>query len=106
MTCLILTVRKASTFFERAQGLLGYKEFPRTFGGVYFERCRAVHTLGMRFSIDVVFIDKRGVIVKIAREVSSQRAWIGCWKAQSVVELPSGRAAQLNVGDALKFEFV
>ena len=37
--------------------------------GLLLERCRSVHTFGMRFAIDAVVFDRRGRVVEIVRMV-------------------------------------
>lgn len=54
-------------------GLLGRDSLP--VGEVYvFPRCNAVHTLGMRFAIDIAFLDAEGKVVSIRENVPP-----GCW---------------------------
>ena len=47
--------------------------------------CFAVHTIGMRFSIGVFFVDKQGVVVKTIARLRPNRFAV-CWQATSVVE--------------------
>jgi uncharacterized membrane protein (UPF0127 family) len=52
---------------------------------------RAVHTFGMRYRIDVVFLDERNRVIKIVVAMPPRRmAW--CWRARVVVELAAGQA--------------
>lgn len=106
MTHVVLSVQRLTTFCQRAKGLLGLQAFPRNLDGMYFERCNAVHTIGMRFAIDVIFIDSRNKVVKIAREVPPQQALVGCLRARGVIELSAGGALPLMVGDTIEFIFV
>ena len=54
-------------------------------------RCRSVHTFGMRFPLDVIFLDAGGRPVRVAREVP---AWhvVSCRGADAVVETRAGEA--------------
>ena len=56
--------------------------------GLLIPDCRSVHTLGMRFSLDLLFLDRRGRVIEIRRNVPAGR-FCGCRKAASVLELPS-----------------
>jgi uncharacterized membrane protein (UPF0127 family) len=53
-------------------------------------RCRAVHTFGMRFALDVVFVDRGGRIVEIRRRVPPRRL-AHCPTADAVLEIPAAR---------------
>ena len=60
------TVQVAESWRERMRGLLDARELnPRH--AMLFERCRAVHTFGMRFPIDVVFLDRDLRVVDVRR---------------------------------------
>jgi uncharacterized membrane protein (UPF0127 family) len=54
-------------------------------------RCRSVHTLGMRFPLDLVWLDGGGAVVRVDREVRPGRLR-GCRAAAAVVEVCAGEA--------------
>ena len=54
----------ADGFSARSRGLLGRKAYE---GALVLPRTRAVHTVGMRFPIDVAFCDKDMVVVGMTR---------------------------------------
>ena len=56
--------------------------------GLLIPGCRSIHTFGMRFPIDVVFLDARGLELERRRAVSSRRV-IACSRADAVAELVS-----------------
>jgi uncharacterized membrane protein (UPF0127 family) len=56
-----------------------------------FTDCRSVHTFGMRFPIDLVFLDCWGWPVGIRRAVKPWRV-VACRRAAAIVELDAGRA--------------
>jgi uncharacterized membrane protein (UPF0127 family) len=55
-------------------------------------RCRQVHTIGMRFPIDVLFIDRNGAVVRVCRGLRPGRISPIAWRATAAVELPAGSA--------------
>ena len=73
--------------------------------GLWIAPCEAVHTIGMKFPIDVLFLDKKRRVLKIKHEMPRSRMAL-CLRAHSVLELPSGTAAarQTVAGDQLEFE--
>ena len=57
-------------------------------------RCRSVHTFGMRFALDLVWLGRRGEVVRVDRGVPPRRVR-SCARARSVLELRSGPAEEL-----------
>ena len=70
--------------------LLGLSFLPReTAGpGLLIPRCHGVHSFGMRFSLDLVFLDRWGRPIREVGGVSRGRI-VACPGADSVLELPS-----------------
>ncbi|HVA34496.1 MAG TPA: DUF192 domain-containing protein, partial [Candidatus Baltobacteraceae bacterium] len=59
---LVPYVVRAVGPFARAIGLLGQNSLEPD-AAMWFDRCAAIHTLGMRMTIDVVFLDARGAVL-------------------------------------------
>ena len=75
----------ANGWLERLRGLIGRRDWP---DGVALEipRCRSVHTFGMRFALDVVWLDGARRVVRVDRAVPPWRVrW--CRRARSVLEI-------------------
>jgi uncharacterized membrane protein (UPF0127 family) len=91
----------ADTPVARMRGLLGRKELPRG-EGMLLRPAASVHTAFMRFPIDVVFVDRNGRVLDIARSVRPWRA-AACKGAKAVVELAAGECSRrdIEVGDDL-----
>jgi uncharacterized protein len=60
-------------------------------GPLLIPRCRSVHTFGMRFALDLVWLDGSGRVVRVDRDVPPRRVRT-CLRARSVVETAAGRA--------------
>jgi uncharacterized membrane protein (UPF0127 family) len=60
---IAVNVRRAKGFFGRLRGLMYSKELPEG-DALLIEPCDSIHTFGMRFPIDVLFLDAKGVIIK------------------------------------------
>jgi uncharacterized membrane protein (UPF0127 family) len=58
--------------------------------GLLIPRCRAVHTLGMRFPLDLHFLDAQGLPVAIRRSVGARR-FAFSRRARAVLEIPASR---------------
>lgn len=80
-------VRVAAGFHARLLGLafLDREEAGR---GLLIPRCSSVHTVGMRFPLDLFFLDERGALVAIHRRVPARRL-VCARNAISVLEVPS-----------------
>jgi uncharacterized protein len=102
-TLLAEKVRQATTFIRRLKGLLGTPCLP--IGEVLLiAPCNSVHTLGMRYSIDVLFMADDGTVLKIAANLPPGRV-AAARSSSYVLELPAGLAAQTGtvVGDRLNY---
>lgn len=85
----------AVTSSERMVGLLKHHGLEET-QGMLISACKQVHTLFMKFAIDAIFIDKRGVVVGI-QELKPWRLSKMHWRADAVIETPYGWAKRHGV---------
>ncbi len=77
----------ATTRLSRLLGLALLSR-ERAGAGLLIPRCRSVHTLGMRFRLDLLFFDAAGRVIEIRRNVPPIRL-VRCPPADAVLELPS-----------------
>jgi uncharacterized membrane protein (UPF0127 family) len=98
-------VRKIDDPFARMVGLLP-KASVDSDEGIWLAHCSAVHTIGMRATIDLYFLDKNNCVLKIASAVPPNRLAVTCRNAVIVVELGAGAEAgrDVLVGDRLVME--
>jgi uncharacterized membrane protein (UPF0127 family) len=87
----------------RNKGLLG-RNCLRSGEGLWIVPCEAVHTFGMKFPIDLVYIDRNKTVKKVRSNVLPWRL-SGCLSAHSVIELACGtiHSSQTRPGDSLEF---
>lgn len=90
----------AGSYAERMRGLLGRSGYE---GAFVLPRTRSVHSLGMRFPIDVAFLDRQLCVV----DVISLAPWRVClprWRARIILEAEAGAFERwgLRVGDNLE----
>jgi len=57
-------------------------------GGLLIPRCSSVHTFGMRFALDLVFLDGASRPISVRSGVSPRR-FVSDRRASAVLELPS-----------------
>ena len=94
----------ADTSAKRRTGLLKHSEL-KAGEGLWIAPCESVHSFGMKFSIDVVYLDRKKKVRKIRKEMVPRRI-SACLTAHSVLELPVGviDASRTEPGDQLEFE--
>jgi uncharacterized membrane protein (UPF0127 family) len=94
-------VQLAVTSAERRRGLLGRDHLAPS-AALMLSPCWAIHTAFMRFPIDVVFVDRRGRVVRVVRNLVPWRL-AASFRAHSVIEFSGGslRTRDLRPGDEL-----
>jgi len=101
--CVIAEVWKTTNVFERMRGLLARPALLAT-QGLWIEPCPSVHTFGMRYPIDVVFMDNSGGVKKIAHNLKPLRL-SSCHGARNTLELSSGCAQKMGILEGMKLYF-
>jgi hypothetical protein len=61
---IVSEIIEAASFFSRLSGLITRKKLKDS-EGFLIENCSSIHTIGMRYSIDVVFLDRENCVLKI-----------------------------------------
>jgi uncharacterized protein len=94
----------ADTSQKRRTGLLNHTGLEPG-EGLWIVPCEGVHTFAMKFAIDVLFLDKKRKVLKVRARMDRRRMAVSIF-AHSVLELPSGRAAETKTepGDQLELE--
>ena len=102
---VVQNVRIASSIWSRFWGLMGKRPLPDG-EALLIDPCTSVHTMFMRFPIDVIYLSEDNHVVKIVPEMTAWRASLGGKGAKRVLEMPPGAAARVNLtpGDQITFE--
>ncbi|HET9199027.1 MAG TPA: DUF192 domain-containing protein [Solirubrobacterales bacterium] len=77
----------ATGFRTRLRGL-AFRDREAAGPGLLIPRCASVHTFGMRFDLDVYFLDRDGRVLAARRRVPPNRV-LWCRGARKVLEIPS-----------------
>jgi uncharacterized protein len=96
-----VTLVDASTGKARRRGLSRLDSLPDDHA--LRLRTVSVHTFGMRFALDLIWLDKHGTAVRVDRDVPPNRLR-ACLKARAVVETVAGHADAFLSGDRLSDE--
>jgi uncharacterized protein len=101
-TTLGTAVEFADSPLKRRVGLLGHSSLPSG-EGLWLKPCDSIHTFGMKFPIDVVFLGKDHQVLDVRPGMVPGQVVEFC-PAHSVLELPSGTLAltQTQIGDRLE----
>jgi uncharacterized protein len=83
-----LVVHVARRYNERRRGLAGMDPMPAGHA-LRIPRTNSVHTFGMRFDLDLVWLGREGRVLRVDRGVPPRRVRL-CLRARSVVEAGAG----------------
>lgn len=105
-SCLGEQINVAESSLTRLVGLLGKRSLASGCG-LFIVPSQAIHTVGMTFPIDVVFLDKEYNVLGVREAVRPFRVTRIFWKSLGVLELPVGTISDSHteVGDQLKVKF-
>ena len=103
-TVLAEAATVADTSAKRRTGLLKHDKLGCG-EGLWIVPCESVHSFGMKFAIDVVYLDRKKRVRKIRKNMVPRRL-SACLIAHSVLELPVGviESSGTQPGDQLEFE--
>ncbi len=101
---MLPTVHQTTTALERMRGLLWRPQL-QPGQGLLIKPCNSVHTLGMRYAIDVVYLDRRNTVIRLVRAMRPYRLSLG-FGATAVLELAAHEAQRcgIKVGMCLIWE--
>lgn len=86
---LVGTVQEARSSWSRLVGLLAHRSLPIG-EGLLLAPAWSIHTWGMRFAIDVVFLDADDVVTRVCPALPPWRLVSGTRKARTVLEFGAG----------------
>ncbi len=96
----------ADSLWERSRGLLGRQRISAE-EGLLILPCSGIHTIGMSYALDVIFLDSQSVIIFLVQSLKPWRFAGPINRAQCVVEMAAGSIVQSNlaIGDQLEIKF-
>lgn len=104
-TMLVEQGEVAADLWARLIGLMGRRELAPGYG-LLLKNESAIHTFGMRIPIDVVYLDRRGVVLQVTERMPPFRVGPLVRGVRDVLELPQGTLAQTDtrIGDQLDLD--
>lgn len=100
-----IQVKRADTFWSRLVGLLNRSTLALD-EGLLLDPCASIHTFGMRFSIDVIFLDRAGRVTGYADDVRANRVRLAPRGTCQVLEIAVGNRSRtgIHLDDYLIFD--
>ena len=100
---MLATLEVADSFRSRLRGLLGRDGLD---GALLIQRGRSVHTIAMRFPIDVAYCDADLRVVDVVCSMPRHRVGRPRWRARAVLEAEAGAFDRwrLQPGDQLEIK--
>ncbi len=96
----LLYAYDANTFIRRLRGLHGVPPLGPT-DALIIRPCKAIHTFSIDKPIDVIFMNRKGVILKL-KTLQPNRVML-CLKSTVVVEMAEGTAERIGLGTGQQF---
>jgi len=101
---LAQNVACANTFLKRLRGLLFKKSIDKNYG-LLIKPCKQIHTFGMKFNIDVLFLSKEYEVLGILRDYKPNQVSKYIKDSEYVLELANGVISDnIRKGDKLKIQ--
>src|SRR5262245_7581374 len=102
---LAARLRPAHTHWTRLRGLLGTKQLAPG-EGLWLKPSNQVHMFGMRYALDLVFLNGDGRVLRLVHTLAPNRISPRVSGATSVLELPAGtlERSALAVGDRVEID--
>lgn len=97
----------ANTHLRRLIGLMGTtKQVFSSGSGLWIVPCHGVHTIGMRYPIDVIYLDEKKRVIRVEENVRPWRVTPMVMESASLIELPAHTAFDTGtqVGDELEIK--
>ena len=93
----------ANSLIKRMKGLLGQKEM-KAGEALWIKPCMSIHTFGMKFPIDVIFLNKKNEVIAIKKNLRPNRLTRIYFSSVSVLELPAGTidVTATEIGDKIE----
>ncbi len=102
---LLTDIKIAESFIQKLTGLVFRKKILAN-EGLLFQDCNSIHTLWMRFSLDVVFLDSDNRVLRVFRELKPFRFTPVVRESSKVLEIKAGISSKLGIKEGFYLGFV
>ena len=99
-----MRVATASSFWSRFRGLLGTRFDRLAFDALHLTPCKSIHTFGMRYALDVAFLNRHNKVIRVRYRVMPMRWCSAPPGTVSVLERPAAQRPWLHNGQYIQTE--
>lgn len=89
-------LEKVTSGFGRLKGLLGQRELPSG-SGIWLEPCHSVHCFGMKFAIDLIFVNAQRCVIGLRETVKPGEWTPPILRSHAVIEVPEGTIQKTGI---------
>jgi uncharacterized membrane protein (UPF0127 family) len=104
---IFFKIQEARTVGQRLIGLMGFCHWPSRYNGLFFPSCRSVHTWFTFVSLDLIFFDNDGRVIKVYEKT---KPWSMFWtlNAKHCLEVPAGLVLRkkIKIGDKIRLNTI
>jgi uncharacterized protein len=95
-------IQKADSFIKKMVGLLNRNDLSFD-EGLVLEKCNSIHSVGMKFDFDAIYLDNDNKVVRLIENIKPNRIMPIIFKAQKVLETDAGfiQKNNIQIGDQL-----
>lgn len=104
-TVSINRVKKAETLISKTLGVIGWKDFGKS-NGMILTETNSIHTFFVRFTLDLVFLDKEMKIIRLVKNLKPFSISPIVWRAKHVLEMPAGSIEKYNLAEKDKINLL
>jgi uncharacterized membrane protein (UPF0127 family) len=99
-----MKIKVIRSYFGRMKGLLGTDEQELDFDALHLIPCKGIHTFGMKYALDIAFVNRKGRVIAVRKNVVPNRVITSPPETQSVVERPASIKSWLALDDFVKID--
>ncbi len=91
----VIKIFSTENVLERTGGLLKLPKLDNS-QGLLINKCNSIHTFGMKYALDIIYLDRNYKIVKLVKSIKPRRMSM-CWYAKHTLEMLSGEINHLSL---------
>ncbi|MFT6389118.1 MAG: uncharacterized membrane protein (UPF0127 family) [Cellvibrionaceae bacterium] len=95
----LITLFSTENLFERTGGLLKFPPLNLN-QGLLINKCNSIHTFGMKYSLDVVYLSRHLKVVKLVENIKPTRMSL-CFGAEHTLEMIAGEINRLGIKEGM-----
>jgi uncharacterized membrane protein (UPF0127 family) len=95
----LITLFSTENLFERTGGLLKFPPLNLN-QGLLINKCNSIHTFGMKYSLDVVYLSRHLKVVKLVENIKPTRMSL-CFGAEHTLEMIEGEINRLGIKEGM-----